>query len=513
MNSLNTGGRPGVLLVLDGWGHAPPGPGNALTLARTPFLDQLQAEGPSGLLHASGEAVGLTPGTVGNSETGHLIIGAGRPLPYDSLLVQQQIDSGAMRTHPRLNELCAATAAAGKALHLIGLCSDGNIHSDIEHVGVLLAVAAQHKVPRVWIHAVTDGRDVADGTAVRYLARVEELAQEAGAGLLATVTGRGYAMDKSGREDLTEAAVWAIADGQGPLRKHFQEAVAASERGDEWVLPSLLAGPDGQPAASIAHQDAVLFFNFRSDRIQQLADHLTAHLARSGRQVSPVSLAQYDTQADIPPLVHRADASGGLADELENAQLLSVRIAEKEKFEHVTYYLNGRDARVRPTEEHLRITGAQAPDYRSRPQMGLAEVTDAVCTAAARSDVALVVANLANIDVVGHTGDLQATVRAVEHTDSAVSRIATAAAEAGRWILAVGDHGNAEQMRKRAPNGGLLAYGGHTTNPVPVVLVPAPGQPAGPVLAEGGSLADVAPTVLKLLGCRSGAAMTGRPLL
>lgn len=513
MNGLDIGGKPGVLLVLDGWGHAPHGPGNALAGAHTPFLDQLQTEGPSGLLHASGEAVGLTPGTVGNSETGHLIIGAGRPIPYDSLLVQQQIDSGTLRTHSRLNEVCAATAAAGKALHLIGLCSDGHIHSHIEHVRVLLAVAARHKVPRVWIHAVTDGRDVADGTAVRHLARVEELAQEAGAGRLATVTGRGYAMDKSGREDLTEAAVRAIADGQGPLRKHYREAVAASEGGDEWVLPTILAGPDGQPAASIAHQDAVLFFNFRSDRIQQLADHLSAHLAGSGRQVSPVSLAQYDTRADIPPLVHRADASGGLADELENAQLRSVRIAETEKFEHVTYYLNGRDARARHTEEHLKITGAQAPDYRRRPQMHLAEVAEAVCTAAARSDVALVVANLANIDVVGHTGDLQATVRAAEHTDAAVSRIAAAAAAAGRWVLAVGDHGNAEQMHKRSPGGELRPYGGHTTSPVPVVLVPAPGQPAGPALAEGGSLADVAPTVLTLLGCRPGAAMTGSPLL
>ncbi|EST29390.1 hypothetical protein N566_22145, partial [Streptomycetaceae bacterium MP113-05] len=420
MNGLNANGTPGVLLVLDGWGHAPQGQANALTLAHTPLLDQLQAKCPAGLLHASGEAVGLMPGTVGNSETGHLVIGAGRALPYDSLLVQQQIDSGAMREHPKLNELCAATAAAGKALHLIGLCSDGQIHSNIEHLGVLLAAAAEHGVPRVWIHAVTDGRDVADGTAVRYLTRVVELAQEAGAGRLATVTGRGYAMDKSGREDLTEAAVLAMADGQGSLRYQPQEAVVCSEGGDEWVLPSVLASPDGQPTTSITHHDAVLFFNFRSDRIQQLADRLVAHLQRSGRQVFPASLAQYDTRTSIPPLIHRADASGGLADELENARLVSVRIAEKEKFEHVTYYLNGRDARPRPTEEHLQIVGAQAPDYRRRPQMGIAEVADAVCATAERSDVALVVANLANIDVVGHTGDLQATVRAAEYTDAAV---------------------------------------------------------------------------------------------
>ncbi|WP_340557764.1 2,3-bisphosphoglycerate-independent phosphoglycerate mutase [Streptomyces sp. GSL17-111] len=513
MTGLGASGSPGVLLVLDGWGHAAPGPGNALALARTPFLDGIRATCPAGLLQASGEAVGLLPGTVGNSETGHLVIGAGRALPYDSLLVRQQIDSGAMRAHPRLNAMCAAAASEGRALHLIGLCSDGQIHSDLDHLGVLLAVAAEHDVPQVWVHAITDGRDVADGTATRYLARAERLMADAGTGRLATVIGRGYAMDKSGRNDLTEAAVLAMADGHGRLRDHLQEAAVHSDGGDEWVPPSVLAGTGGRPAVTMADQDAVLFFNFRSDRVQQLADGLADHLERSGRKVSLASLAQYDTRTEIESLTRRADASGGLADELERARLLSVRIAEREKFEHVTYYLNGRDARSRVTEEHVRVDTGQAPDYRSRPQMGVSDVVDAVCAAAARSDVALVVANLANIDVVGHTGDLEATVRAAEHTDAAVARIAAAVAEQGRWMLAVGDHGNAEQMFQRGPDGELLPYGGHTTNPVPVVLKGGAEQLAGVGLAEGGSLADVAPTVLKLLGREPGAAMKGSPLL
>ncbi|GAA4655966.1 2,3-bisphosphoglycerate-independent phosphoglycerate mutase [Streptomyces chumphonensis] len=513
MTGLGTPGSPGVLLVLDGWGHAPPDRGNALALARTPFLDSIRATCPAGLLQASGEAVGLLPDTVGNSETGHLIIGAGRALPYDSLLVRQHIDSGAMRGHPRLNEMCAAAASADRALHLVGLCSDGQIHSDLNHLGVLLATAAAHRVPRVWVHAITDGRDVADGTAARYLAQVERLMADAGTGRLATVIGRGYAMDKSGRHDLTEAAVLAMADGRGLLRHRLREAAENPERGDEWVPPSVLAGTGDRPAATMADQDAVLFFNFRSDRVRQLVDGLADHLERTGRKTWLSSLAQYDTRAEVEPLTRRAGASGGLADELERARLLSVRIAEREKFEHVTYYLNGRDPRPRATEEHVRVVADSAPDYRRRPQMGLAQVVDAVCSAATRSDVALVVANLANIDVVGHTGDLGATVRAAEHTDAAVRRIAAVAGEQGRWMLAVGDHGNAEQMLQRGPDGAPLPYGGHTTNPVPVVVTGGAEHIAGRAMAEGGSLADVAPTVLKLLGREPGPAMEGSPLL
>ncbi|MFE5241573.1 MULTISPECIES: 2,3-bisphosphoglycerate-independent phosphoglycerate mutase [unclassified Streptomyces] len=497
---------PGVLLVLDGWGYAPAGPANAITRAHTPELDSLVAKYPTAYAHASGEAVGLLPGTVGNSEIGHMVIGSGRPLAYDSLLVQHAIEDGSLRQHSTLSDTLTRLARDDRALHLIGLASDGQIHAHVEHLQELLTIAASHSVPRVWIHAITDGRDVADGTAPTYLRRIEQIAAQAGTGRVATVSGRGYALDKSGDLGLTWPVTEAIADGAG-RRAENAVAAAAAPRGDVWVEPAVLAD------AAVVDGDGILFTNFRSDRIQQLADHLLDHLASTGRSVTPLSLAVYDTRTDIPALVQRADASGGLADELEQHGLRSVRIAEKEKFEHVTYYVNGRDDRKRSTEEHLQITGDVPADYIARPEMNLDLVTDAVVAAAGRDEVALVVANLANIDVVGHTGDAEATVQATQVTDAAVERIRAAAQAAGRWLLLVGDHGNAEVMAKPGPDGMPRPYGGHTTNPVPVIIVPAPGAVLPEALPGGATLADIAPTVLTLLGRPSGSAMTGKSLV
>ncbi|GAA3828493.1 2,3-bisphosphoglycerate-independent phosphoglycerate mutase [Sphaerisporangium flaviroseum] len=502
---------PGILLVLDGWGHAPPGPANMISQAATPHLGALAAGHPATLVRASGDAVGLLPGTVGNSEIGHMVIGAGRPLPYDSLLVEQQIASGRLAGNELLTRTCARLAEGGRALHLIGLCSDGQIHAHVEHVRELLRVAAAIGVRAVWIHAITDGRDVADGTAAAYLSHVEKFAAEAGVGRIASVVGRGYALDKSGDLELTRSAALAMADGVGARVAHALEAVDGAERGDVWVEPSVVVDAGDMPVGTVGDGDAVLFTNFRSDRIQQLADFLVEHL--TSRHVTVLSLARYDTRAAIPPLVDRADASGGLADELERHGSRSVRIAESEKFEHVTYYLNGRDARARQVEDHVKIVGEVSPDYLTRPEMNLPLVVDAVAEAAARRDVALVAANLANIDVVGHTGDAAATLLAVQHTDDAVGRICAAARGTGRWVLLVGDHGNAEQMSRPGDDGAPRPYGGHTTNPVPLILVPAPGRGSSGRLRADGTLADVAPTILALLGFPPGAAMSGRSLL
>ncbi|CAO0836351.1 phosphoglycerate mutase (2,3-diphosphoglycerate-independent) OS=Streptomyces microflavus OX=1919 GN=HUT09_01725 PE=3 SV=1 [Streptomyces microflavus] len=313
---------------------------------------------------------------------------------------------------------------------------------------------------------------------------------------------------KSGDLALTERAARAIADGAGHFIGEPKEALSTTGRGEEWVEPSVVTGGDGAPAGPVRDGDVVLFTNFRSDRIQQLADHLHRDLAARG--VTFLSLAQYDTDAAIPALVHRADAGGGLAARLAEMGLRSVRIAEAEKFEHVTYYLNGREAAVAPVEEHVRISGATPPDYRAGPEMSIGQVTEAVGSAARRDDVPLVVANLANIDVVGHTGDHAATVRAAEHTDRAVEALCRVASETGRWVLLVGDHGNAEKMLTES-DGVRRPYGGHTTNPVPAVLVPAEGQqvdrPQG-----AATLADIAPSVLSLLGVGPAPAMTGRAL-
>lgn len=497
----------GTLLILDGWGHAPPGLGNAIAAARTPTLDRLAATYPGPLLAASGAAVGLPDGVVGDSEIGHLVIGAGRPLEYDSLLVQRQVDSGELRDCALLREACATLAATGRALHLVGLCSDGRIHSDIAHFGELLRAAANAGVRTVWIHAITDGRDVADGTAAHHLVRLTAIAAEAGAGAVATVVGRNYAMGKSEKAELTAKACALLLDGVGA--RSARDAVSAVRKsgGDARLAPTTIA-----ETTSVRDGDVILFGNFRSDRTAPLVDMTHDRLAATGRAgVRLFSLTQYDTRAPVPALVPRADAAGGLVDALEVAGARSVRIAEQEKFAHVTFFINGRDPRPRPKEEHVRVPTAAGERYGSWPQMNLAKLARDVIAAGARDDVDLVVANLANMDVVGHTGDYAATVLATEAVDRAVEQICAAAGRARRWVLLVGDHGNAEQMYHSAPGGTGKPYGGHTHNPVPCVLVPSGDERL--VTDQPLALPSVGPTALHLLGLPVPATMSAPSLL
>lgn len=512
----------GVLLVLDGWGLAPPGPSNAIAAARTPALDHLLATSVVRTLDASGQAVGLPAGTVGNSEIGHLVIGAGRPLEYDSLLVEKEATAGRLRAHPVLAQTCKDLAASGGTLHLIGLMSDGRIHSDIGHLGELLGAAADAGLHRVLVHAITDGRDVPNGTAPAYLDQLAGLIAAAGAGEVASLIGRNYAMDKSGNAELTRRARDLILDSSASRRFTGANEALLDYDGDDGGLPataidarSVLGGVHRR----VADGDAILFANFRSDRTAPLADMLADRLRETGRgAVKLLSLAEYDTRCPIAALVPRADASGGLSDALSGAGIKSVRIAEREKFEHVTFFVNGRDSVARPLDEHICVTGDSDPDYLKYPRMNVAAVARHVIDAARRQDVGLVLANLANIDVVGHTGDYSATVGATEAVDAAIASIATAAREAGRWLMIVGDHGNGEQMTKRDAAGTDRPYGGHTTNFVPLVIALAQaGLPAGtgrpPAVHGDGTLADVAPTALTLLGRPPAPAMTGRPLI
>ncbi|MFN2494378.1 MAG: 2,3-bisphosphoglycerate-independent phosphoglycerate mutase [Pseudonocardiaceae bacterium] len=503
----------GTLLILDGWGESAPGPGNAIAAATTPALDTLLTRYSSVRLAASGTAVGLPEGVVGNSEIGHLVMGAGRPLAYDSLLVQRAADSGGLRGHPLLREVGEELAAAGRALHLVALCSRGRIHSDSAHLGELLRAAGAAGLRDVRIHAITDGRDVANGTAGQCLADVTAMAAAAGVGRCVSVIGRNYAMDKSGQTGLVERACRLIVDGHGDhAAKDLAAAVAAGPAQDGWWPATRIAGDDG-PGAGVRAGDAVLFANFRSDRTAPLADMVVDRLAGTGREVRVLSLARYDTRARIPALVARADASGGLADTLDGAGVRTVRIAEREKFEHVTFFSNGRDARPRPLEEQVCVPTLAGDDYAAGPRMNVAEVVRQVIAAGRRADVGLVIANLANIDVVGHTGHYEATVRATEAVDRAVAEICAAAGENGRWVLLVGDHGNGEQMLQAAPDGGVRPYGGHTCNLVPCVLMAAHGQgllaPAGVLPA----LPSVGPTVLSLLGVEPPPAMSPSALL
>ncbi|WP_197024159.1 2,3-bisphosphoglycerate-independent phosphoglycerate mutase [Nocardiopsis sp. CNT312] len=506
---------PGVLLVLDGWGHAAPGPANALTAAHTPVLDALTA-GPGGrLLDASGTAVGLPEGTVGNSETGHLVMGAGRAVEYDSLRVEREVRSGGLRSHPVLSTVCGELASSGGTLHLVGLCSDGGIHSDIGHLPEILRGVWNSGLYRIRIWAITDGRDVADGTAGHYLSRVEDMIDDQGVGSISGVVGRDYAMDKSGKDHLTAAAVRLLLDGQAERTVSIAEDAVLSTGTDGAIPPTAVTGVSGR-SARVEDGDCVLFTNFRSDRTAPLADMVADKLAASGRRrVRLISLAQYDTRTEIPALVPRADASGGLSDVLVSAGARSLRVAEPEKFEHVTFFFNGRDARARDGEEYLKVTGAPDGPVHEHPEMNAPGVAGAVAEACGRDDIDLVLANLANMDVVGHTGNFDATRRAAEAVDAAVAHITSAARAAGRWTLIVGDHGNAEEMLRSFGDleAEAVPYGGHTLNPVHCVLVPAGSWEDTPVSTVPAAITSVAPTVLRLFGLPVPRAMTAPPLL
>jgi len=503
----------GILLIVDGWGYAPPGPGNAIAAAHTPVLDDLSARYPVPLLAASGRAVGLPDGVVGNSEIGHLVIGAGRPLDYDSLLVWREADSGRLRAHRVLVGTCERLRRSGGALHLVGLASDGRIHSDIAHLGELLYGAANAGLSRILVHAITDGRDVANGTAGAYLGQLQRMLGAVGVGRIASVVGRNYAMDKSGQQSLTNAACELILDGAAEQRT--DDAVSAASghaiTDDGWLPPVVVDGPDWSPGP-IRDGDAVLFANFRSDRTAPLADMMADRLNETNRQrVELLSLTVYDTKRPIQALVPRADAAGGLADALDAAGIRSARIAEREKFEHVTFFINGRDPTRRPLEEHLCVPGGPEGDYTLAPAMNVIEVAHSVIEASRRPEIGLTVANLANMDVVGHTGQYKATVTAAEAVDTAIGRVADAARQLGRWLVIVGDHGNAEQMIKIDADGAERPYGGHTTSTVPAILVSVGDR--APTPRAQGTLADIAPTVLALLDVPASPAMTGRPLI
>lgn len=506
---------PGILLILDGWGHGPPGPGNALAAADSPFLDRLTADPRGLLLDASGGAVGLPEGVVGNSEIGHLVMGAGRPLEYDSLLVERQVQSGALRSHPMLREICGELIRAGGTFHLVGLSSDGRIHSDIAHLPEVLRAARDCGLDQVKIHAITDGRDVPDRTSGMYLSRLTAMVKEIGVGSVASVIGRDYAMDKSGRDDLTAKAARLLLDGAAECTAPDADTAVRAEGGDGAVPPTAVTGAFGTPTR-VRDGDAILFMNFRSDRTAPLADMVAASLAASERTgVRLLSLGQYDTDAEIAALVPRADASGGLADALEAAEVRSVRIAEREKFEHVTFFLNGRDARRRRAEEHLLVPAAAGGPVQEHPEMNVDEVGRSVISAAARGDVGLVVANLANMDVVGHTGDYPATRAAATAVDRAAARICAAARDSGHWVLLVGDHGNAEQMLTTpADDASSLPYGGHTCNPVPCALIPVRNERlASSPAAAAPAIPSIGPTVLRLLGLPIPATMSAPVLL
>jgi 2,3-bisphosphoglycerate-independent phosphoglycerate mutase len=484
-----------TLVILDGWGIAPPGPGNAVRLADTPVFGGLLARFPHTQIEASGPAVGLPEGQMGNSEVGHLTIGSGRILYQDLVRVTRSIEDGSFFDNQALRGAFAQARERGGDVHLLGLVSHGGVHSHIDHALALVELARRERMgERTWIHAFTDGRDVSPISAAHDL-------RELPSDRLATVCGRYYAMDRDKRWERTDLALAALLEGQGTSVANGAEAVAAVERSydagvtDEFLTPIVVAG-----APRIApERDAAIFANFRPDRARQLSHRLRV------RGVALTTMTRYADDLDCPVAFGEQQVRDTLAEVLSRAGARQLHMAETEKYAHVTYFFNGGEEEPWAGENRILVPSPRdVPSYDHRPAMSAQEVAERLA-AEIGDGYRFAVVNFANPDMVGHTGVIPAVVAAVEAADRCLGTVVEATHRAGGTSLVTADHGNAERMLEED---GVSPHTAHTTNPVPLILTTQ-----GATLREGGELSDLAPTILDLLGLPVPAAMTGRTLL
>jgi 2,3-bisphosphoglycerate-independent phosphoglycerate mutase len=472
-----------ALVILDGWGCAPPGPGNAVELADTPNFDRLWRTYPHTTLAASGEAVGLPHGQMGNSEVGHLTIGSGRVLFQDLMRVNKSIEDGSFFENPALT----AAFERGERTHLLGLVSHGGVHSHIDHVKALLTFAPE----KTWIHAFTDGRDVSPHSAVDDLAELP-------VDRIATVAGRYYAMDRDQRWERTERALDAIVSGTGQEAVDPIEAVRRSyERGitDEFIEPVVIADC---PRLDLS-RDSAIFFNFRPDRARQL----TQKLLQGGADLT--TMTRYRADLDTPVAFAEQDVPETLAEVLAEHDVRQLHVAETEKYAHVTYFFNGGREQEWTGETRVLVPSPRdVPSYDHKPEMSAAEVADRFVEELGRTSYAFAVINFANPDMVGHTGSIPATVKAVETVDACLGKVVAAVEELGGVSLITADHGNAEQMFEAD---GTSPHTAHTTNLVPLIVT----DPEV-TLRDTGELSDLAPTVLGFLGLKQPLQMTQKGL-
>jgi len=504
---------PVMLVVLDGFGIGDGGPADATARAHAPFFARLRRDYPMARLETSGEAVGLPPGQMGNSEVGHMTMGAGRIVRMDISRISEAFAHGELDRNPALQQAFAA-ARAGATLHLMGLVSDGGVHSHLDHVAAILGYCAAHGI-RPQVHAFLDGRDTPPDSGLGYLRALSTYVERAG-GRIATVMGRYFAMDRDRRWDRVALAYHAIVCREGEPAKDAIEAVTRSyARGetDEFVKPAVVDG-----GAPLRDGDAVIFFNFRADRARELTNAITnaspaafgGELRRKAR-VRPacfVCLTEYDAEFGLPVAFPPSFPEHGLGEVLAGRDLTQLRIAETEKYAHVTFFFNGGIETPYPGEDRVLIPSPRdVATYDHKPEMSAAAVTDEALRRIAGGDYAFILLNYANPDMVGHTGVLDAAVKAVETVDRGLEKIAEAVVARSGHLLITADHGNCELMVDPETGGPHTA---HTTNPVPIWWVSR--DPAGRRLRDGG-LADLAPTVLELMGLPAPAEMTGRSLI
>lgn len=503
--------RPVVLVVLDGWGYRESTVGNAIAQARTPTWDRLWARAPRTLLDASGLAVGLPEGQMGNSEVGHLNLGAGRVVMQDLVRIGASIKSGAFYQLEAFRQACAAARTSGGTLHLVGLVGDGGVHGHDDHLLALVELAARERVPRVALHLLLDGRDTLPQSALGYVRAL--LAKTAGRAEVASIGGRYFGMDRDQRWARTQKCYDAAVRGAGPATDDPIAFITGNyERGvtDEFMEPAFVQR-DGRPVAPMRDGDAVITWNFRSDRMRQLVRAI-AMKEFDGFDVDDrprlhvATMTQYDQTFGLPVAFEPFSMAKIVAEVLEDVGMSTLRTAETEKYPHVTYFFNGGNEVPYAGEERILVPSQKVATYDLMPEMSAPGITDVLCKQIEAKSHEFTLCNYANGDMVGHSGNFAATLRACEVVDEQLARILASAQKVGARLLITADHGNCEMMIDPETGGPHTA---HTTNPVPFLLV-EDGE-AVP-LRSGGALCDVGPTVLSMLGVERPDEMTGRDL-
>lgn len=508
--------KPLLLMILDGWGYSPVSKGNAIAQAHKPNFDQLLETYPHILLQASGEAVGLPAGQMGNSEVGHLNIGAGRVVYQELTRIFKAIKTGEFAKNPILGEAMERVKNGPGALHLMGLVSDGGVHSHLDHLFALLEMAKTIGVKKVYIHVVLDGRDVLPQSAKTYLGQLNEKMEELGIGQIATVSGRYYLMDRDQRWDRVEKAYQALVQGEGIKAPNLFAAVEQSydvRVNDEFVVPTVIIDGEGQPLGKIQEGDSVIFFNFRSDRARQIShafvdEKFTGFERKEHPNIHYVCLTEYDVTLKTPVAFPPQNLENTLGEVLAQQHKKQLRIAETEKYAHVTFFFNGGVEDPCPGEDRCLIPSPKLATYNLKPEMSAPEVTEELLTRVQNDSYDVIILNFANSDMVGHTGEFEAAIKAVEAVDECIGKIIPAVQKQGGTIMITADHGNAEAKIDLETGRPITA---HTTNPVPFILIDDTYKEDK--LREGGALCDVAPTILALLKIPQPTDMTGKSLI
>ncbi|MEZ0574454.1 2,3-bisphosphoglycerate-independent phosphoglycerate mutase [Halodesulfovibrio aestuarii] len=505
---------PTLLLILDGWGIAPAGEGNAISLANTPNLDHLVADYPMSRLACSGRAVGLPEGFMGNSEVGHMNIGAGRIVYQDMTLIDVALEEDKFQKNLVLNNVMTSAKAKGGTVHLMGLLSDGGVHSHIRHLIALLEMAKVIDVD-VCVHVFLDGRDTSPTSGLGFVKQLLEAIDRIGAGHIASISGRYYAMDRDKRWDRNQLAWDCFVHGKARIATDPLKAIQDSyDEGitDEFFVPTSIIEQGGEPTV-MKDGDSVFMFNFRADRMRQMAqamctDSFTNFERGNFPKLSALaSMTCYERAFGFPVAFAKDDCPDPLGEVVSKLGVKQLRIAETEKYAHVTYFFNcGREEPFENEDRELISSPRDVATYDLKPQMSVEEVTDKLLTAIASKEYSLIVCNFANLDMVGHTGIIDAAIKACEAVDVCVGKVINAVRSNGGRALVTADHGNAEELLNAAGK----THTAHTTNPVPIVLVD---ENASLKLREEGKLGDIAPTILDLWNIEQPAAMNGTSLI